>query len=163
MTSIIGIDPQTPSGRRNCAQAFEPCFEIEKAYPNGDKLPGIWITAPTKDDEGNVVGRKRTLLYPNTMPDMALEDTYGEDALYFGGCYYDEAMGYTDALEHDLRVECFRAAELLYRHSAGQGNMVGSCGNALGKRWILAARLQKFSLFSEVLHPQRGRTSGNFL
>lgn len=44
--------------------------------------------------------------------------------LYFGGCCYDEAMGYTDPEDHDKRIGCFRAAEAYYLRSAECGNAV---------------------------------------
>lgn len=54
------------------------------------------------------------------------DDEDGEDALYYGGCYYDEGMGYSDPADHDKRIECFKAAEVFYRHAAGRGNAVAS-------------------------------------
>ena len=35
-------------------------------------------------------------------------------------------MGYTDPADHKKRVDCFRAAELLYCHSAGRGNAMAN-------------------------------------
>jgi TPR repeat protein len=125
MTDTVDICFDAQRGdQRYSAAAFEPYLEIEKAYPNGDKLPGVWITKPMHDCEGNRIGRNCVTLYLGTTAGLIPEDPDGEDALYYGGCYYDEAMGYTDPLEHDLRIECFQAAELLYRHSAGHGNEV---------------------------------------
>lgn len=49
-------------------------------------------------------------------------DTDGSDALYRGGGYYDEAMSYTDVNDRQKRLDCFRAAELLYRRAAKRGN-----------------------------------------
>ena len=49
-----------------------------------------------------------------------------EDALYYGALHYNEGMGYTDSADHDKRIDCFRAAEVFYRHSAGRGNEVAS-------------------------------------
>ena len=111
-------------GLQYCAPAFDPCFEMQESYPNGDKLPGIWVTRPVTDSGGGVVGRMREMLYPFAVSDLASDDVDGEDALYYGGRYYDEAMGYTDPHDHDMRIECFQAAELLYRHAAGRGNTV---------------------------------------
>lgn len=102
------------------APVFAPEFDEEEQYPNGDKLPGLWITAPIQDREGNPAGRNCIYLYSPAF------DPGGEDALYYGGCYYDEGMGYTDPADRGKRLDCFRAAELLYRHSAGKGNAVAN-------------------------------------
>ena len=95
---------------------------VESRYSNGDKLPGLWITAPVTDFEGNVIDRT----YVGAYPSDEYDDPQGEDALYFGGCYYDEGMSYTDPQDHDMRADCFRAAEILYRHAAGKGNAVAN-------------------------------------
>lgn len=100
------------------------------SYPNGDTLPGLMITEPVEDSEGNYLGRTYTMSYP--VPPFYDEfftgadpsDADGSIALHYGACYYNEGMSHTDQLEHDERVECFRAAELLYRHAAGRGNAV---------------------------------------
>ena len=103
------------------APVFEVDFDSTTTYPNGDRLPGVWITEPVEDSEGNALGRTYTMAYPFENPD---DD--GEEALWYGGGYYDEAMGYDDPADHGKRVDCFRAAELLYRHSAGKGNIAAS-------------------------------------
>ena len=43
---------------------FEVDFEKSTVYPNGDKLPNIWVTEPIFNDEGNIDGRTYTMLYP---------------------------------------------------------------------------------------------------
>ena len=106
------------------AGAFVVDCEVMRTYPNGDRLPRIQISAPVRDAEGVALGRECVKPYPRI--DDELDDCYGDEALFYGGCYYDEAMGYTDPLDRDLRIECFRAAELLYRHSAGRGNSVAN-------------------------------------
>ena len=103
------------------APVLELNFDVFRAYPNGDRLPGIWVTEPVEDAEGNDLGRTYTMVYPFESAD---ED--GEDALFYGGGYYDEGMGYSDPADHDKRVDCFRAAEIFYRHSAGRGNAVAN-------------------------------------
>ena len=53
-------------------------------------------------------------------------------------------MGYTDPEDHQKRIECFQAAELLYRHAAGRGNQVAnlclgyvySYDRCEGKYWV---------------------------
>ena len=43
---------------------FEVDFEKSTVYPNGDKLPNIWVTEPIFDDDGHCDGRTYTMLYP---------------------------------------------------------------------------------------------------
>lgn len=122
------------------APVFEIGFETSKVYPNGDKLPGVWITDLVKDDEGNELGRTYTYFYP----EHDYDDETGDDALWYGCRYYDEGMSYTDPADHDKRIECFQAAELLYRHAAGRGNAwanlnlgyVYSYDRCEGKYWV---------------------------
>ena len=45
-----------------------------------------------------------------------------EDALYYGALHYNEGMGYTDAADHEKRIACFQAAEVLYRSTAEKGS-----------------------------------------
>ena len=111
----------------------DPVFEVDFGsttdYPNGDRLPGIWISEPVFDCEGGFVGRTCVTRYPDLyhqVPYPGHDDDDGNDALYYGGCYYDEGMGCVDPADHDKRIDCFRAAEVLYRHSAGKGNAVAS-------------------------------------
>ena len=116
---MIDFDEANTGGWRFDAPVFAANHDIERQYPNGDKLPGIWITEPVEDGEGIVIGRNCVMLYPS---ELVGDDIDGEDALYYGACYYDEAMEYIDPADHEKRVECFQAAELLYRHAAGRGN-----------------------------------------
>lgn len=126
-----------PDGRREWGTYWihrdDPVFEVdfsrETDYPNGDKLPAIWVTEPILDDEGDAEGRTYTMVYPyidHMFPNPGHDDDDGEDALYYGGCYYDEGMGYTDPADREKRIDCFRAAEVFYRHSAGRGNALAS-------------------------------------
>lgn len=111
------------------APEFDPDIDMMFDYPNGDRLPGVWVTEPLGDDDGNYLGRTYVTTYPQSGPNYPYskyKDEGGEDALYYGGCYYDEGMGYTDPADHDKRIGCFRAAEVFYRHSAGCGNAVAS-------------------------------------
>ena len=95
---------------------FELDFDNETKYPNGDTLPSMMISKPIIDEYGDYNGRTFVMKYPFSV------DFNGEDALYYGGGYYDEGMSYTDPEDKAKRIECFQAAELLYRHSAGHGN-----------------------------------------
>lgn len=106
---------------------FEVSFEGDVTYPNGDQLPPVWITEPILDGEGNYDGRTYMMVYPyrdHEFPFPGHDDEDGEDALHYGGFYYDEGMGYADPAEHDKRVDCFRAAEVFFRHSVGNDAMM---------------------------------------
>lgn len=132
MTDYCNHDLVGAHHLRHDTHALEIIFDIMKSYPNGDQVPGLWITSPIHDDQGNLLGRTYSLPYPlpsfvdEFYPGMDPDDSNGEIALYYGGTYYDEAMPCTDPADHELRVGCFRAAELLYRHSAGKGNAVAN-------------------------------------
>lgn len=54
-----------------------------------------------------------------------ISDPDGSIARGLGGIYYEEGMHYTAASERQKRVDCFRAAGILYRHAAGRGNAIG--------------------------------------
>ena len=114
------------TGNVHGAHRDDPVFEVDPAntteYPNGDKLPSITISKPIWFDHNGCRCRMLLLTYP--FPDH--DDEGGEEALYYGGCYYEEGMSYTDPADHGKRVDCFRAAEILYRHSAGRGNAVAN-------------------------------------
>lgn len=101
---------------------FEVIPGVQSEYSNGDRLPGIWVTRPISDNSGMYLGRFYEVPYPSDDYD----DVYGDDALYYGGGYYDEAMSYSDPADRQKRIDCFRAAELLYRHAAGRGNAVAN-------------------------------------
>ena len=123
MTEFEGYGPRIGRIGLKCeAPVLEICFDVEETYPNGDKLPGIWITEPVIDDDGNALGRTYTDVYPNS----EYEDPQGDEALYYGGCYYREGMGYADPADREKRIDCFKATEILYRHAAGKGNAVAN-------------------------------------
>lgn len=98
-----------------------PVFEIDQNWYDSDEaIPGIWITQPVFSEEGESVGRTYVMVYPwEDMPDPD-----GDIALSFGADYYREAMSYTDAEDHETRVSCFQAAEILYLHAASKGNPI---------------------------------------
>ncbi len=129
MTKSTDIMPPGMYGMPSDAAIFEVNTQNMTAYPNGDRLPAIVVTQPFFDVEAGCSGRTHTTVYPYDRQQLARfddDDEDGDDALYYGGCYYDEAMGYTDPADHGKRVDCFRAAEVLYRHSAGRGNAVAN-------------------------------------
>lgn len=84
----------------------------------GETYPTVWITERVEDMDGNYLGRTYVRPYPfGEQPDPE-----GRDALELGGRYYVEGMGFTDVADHKARIDCFRAAELLYLHAAERGN-----------------------------------------
>lgn len=99
------------------AYIYELIFDEFTEYENGDKLPGIWITTAVYDSDNNYLG------HTCTMPYIAAEDPNGEAALFYGGGLYDDGMRLSDPAHAQARQYCFRAAELLYRHAVGKGNV----------------------------------------
>lgn len=119
------------------APVFEPEFN---ARPAKGQYPGLYITVPVYGNDSLYLGRNRVAYYPMANPassayatplegDDAPEDDCSQDnpdpdpegwqALSFGGDYYDEGMACEDK---SRRIDCFRAAELLYLHSSYRGN-----------------------------------------
>lgn len=91
----------------------------ETVYPNGDRLPGIWVTESVYDSDGNYLGHTYTFPY-----DPA-QDEHGENALFYGGQLYNDAMELSAPEYAKRRKELFQTAEILYRHAVGQGNIFG--------------------------------------
>lgn len=98
------------------ANIYELIFEDFTTYDNGDKLPGIWVTSAVYNSDNHYLG------HTYTMPYTGADDPDGEDALFYGGGLYDEGMRLTAPEHAEARLDCFKAAELLYRHAAGKGN-----------------------------------------
>jgi hypothetical protein len=102
------------------AFAFAPVMERMTTYENGDRLPNICISQGVRDKDGRFCGRRPDIKY-----DPAA-DLDGEDALFYGGGFYDEAMGLMSPDAHTERIDCFRSTEVLYRHAVGQGNAIAA-------------------------------------
>lgn len=111
-----------------------PVFSIEF---EGEGLPSIWITQPVEPPTAERTGRNCLHRYPGALvgeeteeEDDPLgwfdmegdEDEDGSLALWYGGHYYDEGMRTRDPLFRQDRLDCFRAAEVLYLWSASKGN-----------------------------------------
>jgi TPR repeat protein len=93
-------------------------MEIDFSDIQDGELPNVWITAPRFDQTtGKASGRAYINLYRHE------DDPYGWEALEYGADYYNEGMQLTDIRDKNKRVEFFRAAELLYLHSAIHGNV----------------------------------------
>ena len=81
-------------------------------------LPMVWITVQQWEPSEGRTGRNCVWHYtPNDDPD-------GMQALDFGSDYYNEGMNCDPESEHEKRVMCFRAAELLYLHASIKGNAI---------------------------------------
>ena len=110
---------------REGLRVFVLDYSEKTKYPNGDELPAIWVTEPVHGDVDDSV-RICIARYPDAESDQPYRDPYGDDAMYYGSRYYNEAMSYTDCGDREKRVDCFRAAEILYRHAAGRGSVVAN-------------------------------------
>ena len=90
---------------------------VDASAEAANTLPSILITMPV---EGANRGMSREVVgrYPD---DGMFPDADGQEALYWGGRYYDEGMSYTDGADRRTRIDCFRATELLYLHAAARG------------------------------------------
>ena len=90
----------------------------------GSNLPEIWITYFDEEFPYGKSGRNYLGVYPSAMSMITdEEDTDGNLALSLGADYYNEGMSYSAASHHQERIDCFRAAEILYRHAAYRGNL----------------------------------------
>lgn len=97
-----------------------PVYELDQAWFDSDcAYPGVWVTRPEQDVDDEYY-RGLPVLYPTGCKD----DPEGHIAFSLGADYYNEAMGYVDARDHQKRIECFKAAEILYLNAAERGNMM---------------------------------------
>ena len=80
--------------------------------------PDVWITVQAEEPTATSTGRNCVWHYT---PE---DDPEGWDALNYGADYYNEGMSCDPDTEHEKRVLCFRAAELLYLHASSKGNPV---------------------------------------
>ncbi len=124
-----GVDtslrPQALRGRgwRQRREAV-PVFAVDRKGPwHAERLPRIWVTEPAFDTAtGERCGRAYVGAYP-TDPDRG-----GWRAFELGSRYFAEGLdagcgqgSSPAAAQH--RIDCFRAAEVLFLHSARRGNL----------------------------------------
>ena len=99
-----------------------PVFATNNEFEWGGRTwpyPDVWVTEQRCEPTAERTGRMCVGHYtPDTDPD-------GGDALYYGGGYYDEGMACMGEGEHEKRIMCFQAAELLYLHASNLGNPFG--------------------------------------
>ncbi len=100
------------------APVFSSSFEYDwggRTWP----YPDVWISIQAEEPTADYTGRNCVQHYtPDKDPD-------GYHALDLGADYYNEGMSCDPETEHEKRVLCFRAAELLYLHAASKGNTWG--------------------------------------
>lgn len=119
-----------PVGRgrvKGChAASATPVFALDfsKAAVRG-ALPRIWVSEPVWDEgRGGCCGREVTASYPCD------GDANGERAYSLGMACFGEGLSYSRAEDAAVRVDCFRAAEILFLHAAARGSV--SAHEALG-------------------------------
>lgn len=104
---------------RHAASAAAPVFALDfsKATKRG-ALPRIWVSEPVWDERaGRCCGREVTASYPCD------GDENGSKAFALGMGCFGEGLSYSRAEDSAVRVECFRAAEMLFLHAAARGSM----------------------------------------
>ncbi|MDO4290937.1 MAG: hypothetical protein Q4C41_06890 [Eggerthellaceae bacterium] len=99
-------------------RAQTPVFEVDRRGAEAsERLPRVWVTEPAYDARtGAYVGREYVGVYPSG------PDEGGWRAFEAAERYSGEAAA-CDQARKSLRVECFRAAEILYLHAAQRGNV----------------------------------------
>ncbi len=98
------------------------CERNESVSPGEHALPIIRVTAKVKEPTPELTGRTAVQHYPDASAGSD-SDPDGLLALRFGANYYEEGMCTQDERFHQDRIDCFRAAELLYLWSACKGNV----------------------------------------
>lgn len=94
-------------------------LELDQEWYGSDaKYPGIWITRMVERADGE---RRRD--YCNIYPTGSPNDPDGSVAFEYGADYYVEGMRYVDAADREKRIDCFKAAEILYLNAAEKGNV----------------------------------------
>lgn len=79
-------------------------------------LPYVCTSVPDQKPTENLTGRLCKGCYrPNV-------DSDGEIAFFCGTKFFNEGICYTSEEDHDRRIDCFRASELLFLHAAEKGH-----------------------------------------
>lgn len=81
-------------------------------------LPRVWLSEPIRDERtGEVVAREFSASYP------CGRDEGGERAFRLASSCLGEGLSYFRATDDRVRIQCFKAAELLLLHAARRGNL----------------------------------------
>lgn len=111
--------PEGLRGERwRARRAATPVFAVDRRGRGAaERLPRVWVTEPAFHPvTGERLGRELVGSYPND------RDLGGRAARALADGYLAEALGLAAPEDEALRTECFRAAELLYRHAAERGD-----------------------------------------
>lgn len=119
MISIVFSEGSVPHPR--VGELVDGPFEIvEDEDSRSLAYPRVLIARPwSMGEEGGCEGPWRLV---DAYPDPACDDEHGWKALDHGAWFYGQAMTYGDPKQRSLRIDCFRAAEILYLHAAEKGN-----------------------------------------
>lgn len=108
-----------------CPQAGQPAAGplqiIDDGASRAAVLPSFLYARPAR--EGASASGDCEWKVVAAYPDPLYEDEHGWDALENGSYYYHKGMSFGDPSQLDLRIDCFRAAELFYLHAAERGNV----------------------------------------
>lgn len=96
-----------------------PVYALDApTVPRAGALPRIWVSEPVRDEKtGEVVAREFSASYPNG------GDEGGERAFRLACSCLGEGFSYFRATDDRVRVECFKAAELLLLHAVKRGSL----------------------------------------
>ena len=101
------------TGRRRTV----PVFAMDRMGTEyRERLPRIWLSERVSNTSRERQGRVFVESYPSS-PDRG-----GHLALELGDRYLGEGLSHACGLPHGERVECFKAAEILYLHAVRRGN-----------------------------------------
>lgn len=121
MTKWVNVDDLNEYEFKRIKSSFS--FAPAGFNPDEKGLVEITISEPVRDCiTGKYLGREYIDYYPRDFL-MPGDESYGpEIALNAGAAFYNEALEYVDGDMRDVRVGCFKSAELLYLHAALWGN-----------------------------------------
>lgn len=97
-----------------------PVFALDVVNAaDGGRLPRIWLSERVYDEKtGEYAGREFSSAYPS-----ADFDKSGSLAYDLGMELFAEGLGYSASEDAPTRISCFRAAEILFLHSARRGHV----------------------------------------
>lgn len=110
--------PQVLRGRRRFGGRRDIVFAIDRrGKESAERLPRIWVSEPDVDGPG----RTFIAAYPSG-PDRA-----GVRAMELAEVCFAEALGLVGEECRRQRIDCYRAAEVLFLHAAARGNVAAHC------------------------------------
>ncbi|WP_079535316.1 hypothetical protein [Phoenicibacter congonensis] len=147
MTKWVNVDDLNEYEFKRIKSSFS--FAPAGFNPDEKGLVEITISEPVRDCRtGKYLGREYIDYYPRDFL-MPGDDSCGpEIALNAGAAFYNEALEYVDEDMRDVRVGCFKSAELLYFHAALWGNW-----ECLSTCWLNLGYLYEYRLTNDDLWP----------